>query len=193
MSVNENINFNGCHPADDDIGEEHGFIPLPTSTPEELIQLRAQVAESVTLQQALDVALLNSQNSTDVALQAIQNITAEKEFLVNDKAETRLSLEAKTQENADLFFQNQVIITERDSTLASLVEELTVFKAKVIHLEQAITDASLDTTQEQHARAFTEGNSADLNSKLLISEFNLAETIIENQNLLVSLEQENRI
>ena len=192
MSVNEDINFDGCHPADDDIGEEPGFIPLPTITPEELIHLRAQVAESVTLQQALDVALLNSQNLTDeriaavnreaavaqslqevtlnllaqtqqnvalvqlndelnahariltterddalnqkdafaaradgmeaqvgplqetkvaldFALQAIQNITAEKEVLVNEKAETqrlfqetRLSLEAKTQENADL-------------------------------------------------------------------------------------------
>jgi hypothetical protein len=55
-----------------------------------------------------------------------------------------LSLEANTQENADLILQNQVVITERDGALASLAEELAESKAMVIHF---------DTTQEQNARA----------------------------------------
>jgi chromosome segregation ATPase len=99
----------------------HPVIPMPPPvSPEELVRIQAQATESVRLQDELNVAL-----------QSIQDITAEKDAIGNDKAdtqcllqETRLSLQTQTRENASLVQQQeelnqflQVLAIERDDAV----------------------------------------------------------------------------
>ena len=116
---------------DNAVDEEPNILPLqPIISPENLLRLQAQAAESVTIQEALDNALLNLTDERNAAMnreaqlaqslqeatfnlraqiQENENITAEKEVLVNDKTEiqrllqeTQISLQTQTTENVEL-------------------------------------------------------------------------------------------
>lgn len=114
MNVKDDIDFDGNYPAEDNVVEEPLFIPLPTITPEELLHLRALVTESVTLQQALDNALLNSQNLTDerdaAVVQSLQEATS------NLQAQTQQNF-ALVQLNDELNEHARILTTERDDAL----------------------------------------------------------------------------
>jgi myosin heavy subunit len=131
VNVDEDIDFGGDFPMDNAVDEEPNILPLqPIISPENLLRLQAQAAESVTIQEALDNALLNLTDERNAAMnreaqlaqslqeatfnlraqiQENENITAEKEVLVNDKTEiqrllqeTQISLQTQTTENVEL-------------------------------------------------------------------------------------------
>jgi hypothetical protein len=101
--------------------EVHPVIPMPPPVSAEVIlRLQAQADESMRLQASLNVAL-----------QSVEDISAEKNAISNDKAETerllqetQLSLQTQTEENAILVQQQdelnqrlQALTTERDAAL----------------------------------------------------------------------------
>ncbi len=104
----------------------------------------------------------------------------------------------------------QILTNERDAAVtreASVAHKAT---ATVTRLEQAVTNARIETSQKVNFRIVAEGNAMNLNSLLLISEFSRVrlqddnellnqsaaslsnhrnQVMTENQTLLVSLEQ----
>ena len=66
MNIDEDIDFGGDFPMDNAVDEEPNNLPLqPIISPEDLRILQGRADESVTIQEALDVALLNVQNLTN--------------------------------------------------------------------------------------------------------------------------------
>jgi hypothetical protein len=100
-------------------GHPDNRLPPPVS-PEELLRLQAQAAESVRLQEALDAALLD-----------VQRLVTERDVVTNRQddvarslQETQVSLQTQTQENANLVQLQeelnqrlQALTTERDAAL----------------------------------------------------------------------------
>ncbi len=145
------MGFGDDYPMDQGVAEEPLIMPLPIISPEELLLLREQAEEAVTLREALRVSLLDVQTITverDAALtrelnweaQAQQSaaelveLATQRDVSVNNEVETQrrfeeshLSLEARTRENADLIVLNQAITNQRDdasSEKASITQEL---------------------------------------------------------------------
>jgi hypothetical protein len=107
--MDEDINFDGYYPTDDAPAEEPHVIPMPVISPEELLPLQTQAAQSVTLHEALGAAILD-----------VQNLTTERDAVINREAalacslhETKLNLEALNERLQNLITKKDVAVNEK--------------------------------------------------------------------------------
>ncbi|KAJ2988231.1 hypothetical protein HDV02_005693, partial [Globomyces sp. JEL0801] len=139
VNFNDDIDFDGNIPAID-VHLDNRLPPL--ISPEELLRLQAQAAESVRLQEALDAALLD-----------VQRLITERDVVTNIQAdvarslqETQVSLQTKTQENANLVQLQEelngrlkVLTSERELTKRDQSEHIklsNVLKEKLTQVEK---------------------------------------------------------
>jgi chromosome condensin MukBEF ATPase and DNA-binding subunit MukB len=172
--------------------EVHPVIPMPPPiSPEVILRLQAQADESMRLQASLNVAL-----------QSVEDITAEKNAISNDKAETerllqetQLSLQTQTEENAILVQQQdelnqrlQALTTERDAALyrndddSRLLSETRELLQAEIQLKEELTQ-QLDIATSRELKVTLERDSAIVRENSLEAQLGpLREQIIKLSN-----------
>jgi chromosome segregation ATPase len=134
----------GDYPRDYAVVEEHLILPPQhIISPEELLRLQTQSAQSVTLQEALDAALLD-----------VQRLNTERDVVSNRQAdverslqETTLALEVQTQQNDNLV-RLQVKLNERVQVLTTERDDVSRVVKETSALLQTQTQESVSLARE---------------------------------------------